>query len=160
MELPDLVAVVVGLERGADPERRRTFAKRALVVGVADHHVATIASQALELTSGGRACGDRRDDLDELRADREDRVAQAEHRDARIVERNLQTEHSAEIGDDRVEVVSDECHLAEADHRNTGLRFSTKARNASAVSALAAISRCRPASYTVKSANVMRSAAR
>jgi len=35
MELPDLVAVVVGLERGADPE---CFGRpvRRLVVGVAD----------------------------------------------------------------------------------------------------------------------------
>ncbi len=127
---------------------------------MADHHVAAVAAQALELTAGGRPLGDRRHDLDELCADGEDGVAQAEHRHARIVERDLQPEHPAEIGDDRVEIVGDESHLAEADHRNTGFRFSTKARNASAVSALAAISRCRPASYAVKSANVMRSAAR
>ena len=88
----------------------------------------------------------RRHDLDELRADGQHGVAQAEHRDAGIVERDLEPEQSCEIGDDRVEVVGDEGDLAEADHRNTGLRFSTKARNASAVSALAAISRWRSAS--------------
>ncbi len=112
------------------------------------------------MAAGGRARGDRRDDLDELRPDGQDGVAQPEHLDARIVERDLETEQSAEIGDDRVEIVDDEGHLAEADHRNTGLRFSTKARNASAVSALAAISRFRPASYAVKSAKVIFSAAR
>ena len=59
VQLPDLVAVVVGLEGGPDVEFHSTFAERGLVVGVADHHVAAVTSQALELTAGGGALGDR-----------------------------------------------------------------------------------------------------
>ncbi len=78
--------------------------------------------------------------------DRQHRVAKSERRDGGVVEGHLDAQRTAEVTDHRIEVTDDERHLTQPNHRNIGFRFSTKARNASAVSALDAIRRCRSAS--------------
>jgi hypothetical protein len=82
-----------------------------------DHHVAAVAAALVEEPSRRRAVADRRDDLEELRADRHDGVLEPELADARIAEPDLETEDGAEVADDRLERARDEGDLADVHQR-------------------------------------------
>ena len=88
---------------------------RALEVGeLEDDHVATVAAVALEVPAGGRPVLRGRDDLQELVAEREDRVAQSELAHARVGERLAEPELGAQLLGDGVELGGDEDRLAQA----------------------------------------------
>jgi hypothetical protein len=114
-----VVADVVEVEApdGADAERAHPLARGLQVVELEHDHVAAVAAAALEVPAGGRPVLLRRDDLDERVAERHHRVAQAEVRDAGIVERVAEAELLAQRARDGVEVTGDEDGLTEADHR-------------------------------------------
>ena len=66
--------------------------------------------------TGRRAAGRGTDDLEELIADRHQRVVQAELGDAGVLEAHGDAQEGAELGDGAVTIGGDEGHLAEADH--------------------------------------------
>ena len=86
----------------AEPLHARAVART--VLRLHDHHVAAVAAAALEQATRGGAGAVRRDHLEVGVADRHHRVAQAEHLDARIVERDLDAEHVTERLDGRLEL--------------------------------------------------------
>jgi L-lactate dehydrogenase len=87
----------------------------ARVVVTLDHqHVAAVAAAAGAVTGSGRVLAQRRDDLDEGVADRQDGVVEIEELDARIAVRDLDLEDVAELADDRFEVGGDEDDLAQS----------------------------------------------
>ena len=80
-----------------------------------DHHVAAVAAAPLEVAA---TCGvwlRRRDHLEELVTDGEERVLETEARDAGIAIADLEPEHVAEVVDDRLELRGDQRDLAEAE---------------------------------------------
>ena len=79
--------------------------------------------------------------LDELVADGDDGVLQAEAGDAGVVEGDLHPEDGLEVVDDGIEVAGDEGELADTEHvgylpTKRGARFSTLAAKASRVSSV------------------------
>jgi hypothetical protein len=80
-------------------------------------HIAAVASGALELARGRRTLGQRRDDLEEAVADREDDVREAELADAGVAERLTEPEPVTQRLGDRLEVAGYEDRLAQPDPR-------------------------------------------
>ena len=107
------------VEHFADPERSGAFARRRQVVDLQHRHVAAVAAAALELPAGGRAVGDRGDELEEGVADREDGVAEAEVADRRIAEGLAERQLRPQSINRRVEVRHGDHGLAEARHRSS-----------------------------------------
>ena len=89
------------------------------VVDLEDRHVPAIATALVQQPPGRRAVGGRADDLEELIADRHQRVVQPEHRNAWILEAHGQPEERAQVGDDLITVGGHECDLTKADHGRT-----------------------------------------
>ena len=158
-------AVLVELADDADPELLDARPPGRVVVALRDDHVAAVAVAAVEVALGRRALADRADDLEELRAHRDDDVVQAEPADVRVPVADLEAEHGPDVVEDGVEVAGDERDLAEAQphgrHRpsNTGVRFSRKARKASRQSADWLILMWASVSIATRSANDIPSAA-
>src|SRR5262249_32643610 len=95
-------------------------------VGVADDHVAAVASHALELPARGRVFTRRRHDFDELVTDGKDGVDQAEGRNAGIAECDRQPKCGVEILQDGIEIVCDQRDLTESDHSPSGGKFGAR----------------------------------
>jgi hypothetical protein len=78
--------------------------ERRQVVALEDRHVAGVSAAFRDPALRGRVVAHRRDHLEEGLADRQHRVVQAEHRDARIAERTADAEHVAQRGDRSFEI--------------------------------------------------------
>ncbi len=81
-------------------------------VALADDHVAAVAAAPLEIAAAGSAFLDRRDHLDEIIADWQQRIFQPEHSDSGIDVTDLESEHALQIIDHRRELVGDQRNLA------------------------------------------------
>ena len=137
-------AVVVELADDADAELVDPGPASGVVVGLGDDHVATVAAAPLEVALGGDALDDRGDDLQQLGADRHQRVVQPDAADVRVLVADGEAEDGDEVVDDGVAVLGDEGDLAQSQHGgqlpwNRGVRFSTNAEKASLQSAEAVI---------------------
>ena len=156
--------VAVELRDDADSEGIDPRPSRRVLVGLGDDHVAAVAAPPVEVALGRGPFRDRGHDLEQLRADGQQRVVQADPPDVRILVADAQPEHGDEVGDDGVAVAGDEGDLAQEQRHgqrpsNRAGRFSMKALNASRQSADDEISRCRSVSAATKSAKPMPSAA-
>jgi len=100
----------------------RSRARSVEIVRLHDHHVAALAAP-LEVPPRGRARPHRRDELDELVAEREHRVVDAELGDARIAKRRIEPEQLGKPPRARREVADDEDDLADAQHRELPVRL-------------------------------------
>ena len=98
------------------PSSARRSTAAVEVIDLEDRHVPAVATALVEQAPGGRALGDRADDLEELVADRHQRVVQPELGDARILEAHGHAECGAQLGRRPVAVIGDERHLPEPDH--------------------------------------------
>jgi hypothetical protein len=67
-----------------------------VVVALGDDHVAAVPAAAVEVAAGGGACFHRRDHLEQLVADGQQRVLQAEAGDAGVAIADRDTEHAGE----------------------------------------------------------------
>ena len=121
-----------------------------MVVALANDHVTAVALAALEVAAAGGALLDGGDHFEELAADGDDGVLEPEALDAGVDEADLDAEDGVQVGQDGPEFTGDESDLAQAQPHGVllylwklGSRFSTKARNASAVSGLDAMRRWR-----------------
>jgi len=110
------------LPHGANAERTQPRARTVEIVGLHDHHVAALAAP-LEVPPRGRARPHRRDELDELVAEREHRVVDAKLGDARIAKRRIEPEQLGKPPRARREVADDEDDLADAQHRELPVRL-------------------------------------
>ena len=130
------------------------------VVDLVDHHVATVAA-AVEEAPGGRVVLDRGDDLDELVADGEEGIVEAELGDRRIAEADPQPEALAELVDHRVELPSHQHDLTEPDHlRTLELDGSTAMMGACSSATTSWPGWCSPSAGPCSSATSLRSCAR
>src|SRR5690606_15738240 len=149
----------VALQHGTDAEFADTALAGRMVVALADDHVPAVAAAALQVAAAGRPFFHRRDDLEELAADGQDAVLQPEPADPGVDVPHFEVEHGAKVGHHGLDVVGDEGDLAKAKPHaalpfvagryrplNSGWRFSMNARNASRLSSLAPVRRCRSAS--------------
>ena len=85
----------------ADAELGCAPLARAVIVTLKDDHVAAVPAAALEIAAAGRSLADRRDHLEELVTDWQDRVLEPEGLYAGIPVGDLEPEHFAKVIDDR-----------------------------------------------------------
>ena len=115
MDLADIPVLPVHFPGDADAVVERSLADRLLVVlGVrlADHHVAAIALATVEVAPRGGVLLDGDNHLQEVPADGQQRIHQAEIADARVDVAAMDAEHLFEIVDGGVEIPGDEADLA------------------------------------------------
>jgi len=113
MEVDRRDVVERDLPHDAHAERGKPAAVRLEVGGLEDHHVAAVATALVEQAAGGGALLHGRDHLEKRPPDRHDGVLEAEGRNPRIPERDLDIEDSAKIGDHRLEVACHERYLTD-----------------------------------------------
>ena len=106
--------VRVELVHDADAEFADAFAPWRVVVALRDHHVAAGAAAAFEVASAGGAFARRRDDLDELVADRQQRIDETEVGDPGVAKTHVDTEQRAQVVDGGFEFGCYECNLPQA----------------------------------------------
>ena len=94
--------------------RARHSSCAAWLVGLADHHVAAVAAASLEVAAARGAFLDRSDHFDEVVADRQQRILQAERSDSGIDVADFESEHGFEVIDHRRELVGDQRNLAKS----------------------------------------------
>ena len=111
------VAKLVGFElvHDADAERRDPRPARCVVITLSDDHVATLAAATLKVTAARRARPCRRNDLEHLVADREERVLKTEVADARIAIANPNAEYVGECVLDGRELVRNKRDLSQSE---------------------------------------------
>jgi hypothetical protein len=93
--------------------RARARSREREIVELEEEHVAALAA-ALEVAPGRRPVLGRRDDLEEVVAQRAYDVVQPEHADARVAKGLAQSERVAQARIGGLEVARDEHRLAEA----------------------------------------------
>jgi hypothetical protein len=100
------------------------------VIGLQDKHVTTVAV-TIEMTSHGCVSANRRDHLQELIANRHQRIFQAEFLDFRVSIADSYIQKVLELSDCRRQIACGDDNLANAQThwpRNFGSRFSTNDR--------------------------------
>src|SRR6266436_2284322 len=86
-----------------------------MVVALQDDHVAAVALAPFEIASAGGSFLNRRDDLDELAADRHQRILKSECFDRWIAMTNLKAENLVHVIDNRRELARDERQLSKSE---------------------------------------------
>src|ERR1700679_4113889 len=117
MQLHHVIAAALVLPRNSNFHGRGAIAAFELcrvAVGLADHHVAAVAAASLEIASARGAFLDRSDHFDEVVADRQQRILQAERADSGIDKADFESEHGLEVIDYRRELVGDQRNLAKS----------------------------------------------
>ena len=109
--------VVVELADDADAELVDAGSPRRVVVGLRDDHVAAGTLAPLEEAGGGDVRLQRGDDLQQLGADRQQRVVQPQVGDLRVVVADGQPEDGHQLVGGGEVVRRDEGDLAESEHR-------------------------------------------
>src|SRR6266481_4501633 len=102
MQLHHVISAALALPRHSDAHRHRAVAPlelRRVALALADDHVATVAAAPLEVTAARGPLLNRRDHLDEVVADRHERILQPEHSDSGIDVTDLEPKHSLQIID-------------------------------------------------------------
>src|SRR5277367_2385051 len=97
MQLHHVISAALALPRDSDAHRKRALAPlelRRVALALADDHVTAVAAAPLEIAPAGSAFLDRRDHLDKVAADRQQRILQPEHSNAGIDVTDLESEHA------------------------------------------------------------------
>src|SRR5271155_2923511 len=126
MQLHYVIAAALMFPRDSNVHGRGAIAALELcsvTVGLADNHVTAVAAASLEGTAARGAFLDRSDHFDEVVADRQQRVLQAERSYAGIDVADFESEHGFEVIDHRRELVGDQSNLAKS-NRHGFLRFN------------------------------------
>src|SRR5580658_8975132 len=117
MQLHHMIAAALVLPRDSNIHGRGAIAAlelRRVAIGLADHHVTAVAAASLEVAAASGAFLDRSDHFDEVVADRQQRILQAERSYAGIDKADFESEHGVEVIDYRRELVGDERNLAKS----------------------------------------------